>query len=134
MVMAAVGVGDIVRAGRERAGLSVRDVSDATKIRAALLEAIEHDEFRACLGDFYARGHLRAIARVTDLDAAALVDQFNLLHAEDRPPVGEPATATSAVLSPTSRASSAASTASGRLTAGPALAWRRLLRPIRPGV
>jgi hypothetical protein len=38
-----------------------------------VLECIEVDDFEPCGGDFYARGHLRTLARVFGLDAAELL-------------------------------------------------------------
>ena len=43
--------------------MSVEQVAEATRIRQTLVRAIEHDDYRLCGGDFYARGHIRSLAR-----------------------------------------------------------------------
>ena len=47
------------RRGAGARGLSVEEVAAATRIRRTLVLGIEHDDFSACGGDFYARGHIR---------------------------------------------------------------------------
>lgn len=77
-------------AARTAAGMSVADVSAATRIRPAVVEAIERDDFSLCGGDAYAKGQLRSIARAVGIDAEPVVATF-----EGRPPgaeaVAEPA-------------------------------------------
>ena len=70
-------VGEQLTAARLRAGLSVDDVSAATRIRSGLLTAMEADDFSRCGGAFYARGHLRSIARVLDADPDPLIAEFD---------------------------------------------------------
>jgi cytoskeleton protein RodZ len=75
-----VSVGEsLVRARQER-GLSVEDVSAATRIRGGLIRAIEADEFDACGGAVYARGHIRSIARVIGVEAEPLITEFDREH------------------------------------------------------
>ena len=62
---------------RERRGLSVEDIAAATRIRAAIIRAIEADDFAACGGAVYARGHMRAIAQVVGADPKPLVAEFD---------------------------------------------------------
>ena len=57
-------IGQTLHEARERAGLSVDEVSERTRIRATVVRAIEADDFALCGGDVYARGHVRAIAAV----------------------------------------------------------------------
>jgi len=66
-------IGPVVRQARERAGLGIDELSDRTRIRPHVLEGIENDDFGPCGGDFYARGHLRTLARYLGLDGDALV-------------------------------------------------------------
>lgn len=70
-------IGPIVRAARERAGLDVAQLSERTRIRPHVLEGIEVDDFGPCGGDFYARGHLRTLARYLGLDADSLVGEYD---------------------------------------------------------
>ena len=52
-------------------------LSERTRIRPHVLECIEVDDFEACGGDFYARGHLRTLARVFGLDTQQLLDLYD---------------------------------------------------------
>jgi hypothetical protein len=70
-------IGPLVAAARHRARLSIDTLSERTRIRPHVLECIEVDDFEACGGDFYARGHLRTLARVFGLDAQQLVDLYD---------------------------------------------------------
>ena len=67
-------LGELVRAAREGAGMSVEQVSAATRIRSALVRDLERGVTATSGGDVYARGHLRAIARATGADPAPLLD------------------------------------------------------------
>lgn len=62
---------------RQRLGLSVDDLADRTRIRPYVIESIEADDFAPCGGDFYARGHLRQIARTLGIDAAPLIERYD---------------------------------------------------------
>jgi cytoskeletal protein RodZ len=80
---------DLARARDER-GLSVEDVSAATRIRAGLIRAIEADDFDGCGGAVYARGHIRSIARVVGADPEPLVAEFDSTHVQEPVPVPVP--------------------------------------------
>ncbi len=56
-------VGRALRQARIKAGLTVDDVSNATRVRIAIVHAIEQDDFAPCGGDVYARGHIRTLAQ-----------------------------------------------------------------------
>lgn len=60
--------------------MTVEEISAATRVRAPIVQAIERDDFTACGGDVYARGHIRMIAAQVGLDPAPLVAQFDELH------------------------------------------------------
>jgi hypothetical protein len=82
-----VGIGGALAEARSEAGLSVDQVSERTRIRATIIRAIERDDYAMCGGDFYARGHIRAIARVVGTDPAPLIQQYDIAHS---PPPDEP--------------------------------------------
>jgi hypothetical protein len=67
---------------RERLGLSVDELADRTRIRPHVIEAIEVDDFVACGGDFYARGHLRTLARVLGVEVAPLLATYDEQYAD----------------------------------------------------
>ncbi|MFZ5852317.1 MAG: helix-turn-helix domain-containing protein, partial [Actinomycetota bacterium] len=69
-------VGARLRAARRAAGLTVEQVSAATRIRPHLVRALEADDLAACGAPVYARGHLRALANVLNLDPATLLDEL----------------------------------------------------------
>ncbi|WP_300682578.1 helix-turn-helix domain-containing protein [Nocardioides sp.] len=75
-------VGPVITAARSNVGLSVEQLSERTRIRPHIISAIEGDDFSVCGGDFYARGHLRTLARVLGLDGASLVGQYDELYAD----------------------------------------------------
>ncbi len=70
-------IGPIVAAARNRARLSIDTLSDRTRIRPHVLECIEVDDFEPCGGDFYARGHLRTLARIFGLDPQELLALYD---------------------------------------------------------
>lgn len=67
-------VGSELQRARRARGLSTAEVSDATRIRASLIDAIERNDFDACGGDVFARGHVRTIASALELDPAPLLE------------------------------------------------------------
>jgi cytoskeletal protein RodZ len=78
-----VSIGEALAAARTEAGLSVEDVSAATRMRGTVIRAIERDDFRLCGGDFYARGHIRNIAHVVGVDPEPLIRQFDSAYANE---------------------------------------------------
>ena len=69
-------IGPELAAARTRVGLSVDELADRTRIRPHVIESIEVDDFAPCGGDFYARGHIRTLARVLGKDPAPMLAQF----------------------------------------------------------
>jgi len=80
-----VSIGGTLAGARHRAGLTVADVSARTRIRPGLIRAIEQDAFDACGGDFYARGHIRAIAEAVGADPGGLIGEYDAAHPSGRP-------------------------------------------------
>ena len=75
-------IGPQFAAARERLGLSVDSLADRTRIRPHVIEAIEVDDFSICGGDFYARGHLRTLARVLGIDTAPILATYDDRYAD----------------------------------------------------
>jgi cytoskeletal protein RodZ len=75
-----VSVGDALAQARSQAGLTIAQVSQRTCIRETIVRGIEHDDFSGCGGDFYARGHIRSIARVVGLDPEELLHEYDATH------------------------------------------------------
>ena len=75
-------IGPEFAAARRRLGLTVDELADRTRIRPHVIESIEVDDFSACGGDFYARGHLRTLARVLGVDVAPLLETYDERYAD----------------------------------------------------
>jgi len=75
-----VSIGDALAQARRQAGLTITQVSQRTCIRETIIRGIERGDYSACGGDFYARGHVRSIARVVGADPDALVREYDLAH------------------------------------------------------
>jgi cytoskeletal protein RodZ len=72
-----VSIGATLASARRRSGLTVSEVSHSTRVTEPIIRGIEQDDYAACGGDFYARGHIRAIARAVGEDPSALIDEFD---------------------------------------------------------
>jgi cytoskeletal protein RodZ len=75
-----VSIGDTLAQARSQAGLTITQVSQRTRIRETIIRGIEHNDFSACGGDFYARGHIRSIARVVGIDPEELIREYDATH------------------------------------------------------
>lgn len=75
-------IGPELAAARTRLGLTADQLADRTRIRPHVIESIEVDDFAPCGGDFYARGHLRTLARVLGVDAAPLLTAYEERYAD----------------------------------------------------
>jgi transcriptional regulator with XRE-family HTH domain len=84
-----VNIGGALAEARSEAGLTITQVSERTRIRETIIRDIERDVYSACGGDYYARGHIRAIARVVGADPVPLIEEYDAA----RLPPPEPAAA-----------------------------------------
>lgn len=75
-------IGEALADAQRQSGLSVTQVSQRTRIRESIIRAIERGDFSSCGGDFYARGHIRSIARAVGIDPAPLIREYD----EEHPP------------------------------------------------
>ncbi|MEV6173758.1 RodZ domain-containing protein [Streptomyces sp. NPDC051954] len=73
-------VGRALQQARIAAGLTVDDVTNATRVRLPIVHAIEADDFGPCGGDVYARGHIRTLAKAVGIDPAPLLAQYDGDH------------------------------------------------------
>lgn len=74
-------IGEELAAARRQAGLTVTQVSQRTCIRETIVRGIERGDYSACGGDFYARGHIRNIARAIGLDPEDLIREYDATQA-----------------------------------------------------
>ena len=77
-------IGDTLAEARRQAGLTVTQVSQQTRIRETIIRGIERGDFSACGGDFYARGHIRSIARAVGVDPEPLIAEYDAAHGAPR--------------------------------------------------
>ncbi|RVX38086.1 cytoskeletal protein RodZ [Nonomuraea polychroma] len=70
-------IGAMLAAARQSAGLTVAQVSAATRIREAIIHDLEQDDYDQCGGKFYARGHVKAVAKAVGLDPEAVVHLYD---------------------------------------------------------
>ena len=84
-----------LRAERERAGLTLEEISSRTKIKVAFLRAIENGDFDRLPGPFFARAFLRTYAREVHLPADEIVAGYDARFAPvvHDAPAPEPASA-----------------------------------------
>src|SRR5215471_1787726 len=75
-----VGIGEALAEARGRAGLTVAEVSQRTRIREAIIRGIEGEDYSACGGDFYARGDIRSIAKAVGADPEPLICEYDAVH------------------------------------------------------
>jgi transcriptional regulator with XRE-family HTH domain len=77
-----VPIGDTLAQARQQAGLTVTQISRRTRIRETIIRKIEQDDYSECGGDFYARGHIRAIAKAVGADPEPLIQQYDTRYRE----------------------------------------------------
>jgi cytoskeletal protein RodZ len=75
-----VSIGEALAEARREAGLTVAQVSQRTRIRQTIIRGIEGDDYSVCGGDFYARGHIRSIAKVVAADPGPLIKEYDTAH------------------------------------------------------
>jgi cytoskeletal protein RodZ len=77
--MAADRAGDFgskLRAARERRGVTLRQIADATKISVALLDALERNDISRLPGGIFSRSFVRAYAVEVGLDPDQAIEEF----------------------------------------------------------
>lgn len=71
----AQGLGAVLRAAREAAGMSEQQVADTLRLPTAVVRTLEANGFQSLPAPAYARGYVRAYARLLELDAEALLGE-----------------------------------------------------------
>jgi len=69
--------GEMLRQTREARGLGLDEVASQLNLTATRVSQLEAGEWSSLPGLTFARGYLRQYARLLELDAEALVAQFN---------------------------------------------------------
>lgn len=70
-------IGDRLEEARKRQGISVREASEATKVRGDILLSLENNNFDFDLPDVYKRGFLKLYARFLKMDTDKLMTDFD---------------------------------------------------------
>lgn len=78
-------IGERLRAGRERAGLSVAAAAEKLHLDPKVIESLEANKFSELGASVYVRGHLRRYADFVGEPGAELVDSY-VASRESRPP------------------------------------------------
>jgi hypothetical protein len=65
-----------LRAERETLGVTVREVADTLNLSITVVQALEADAYDRLPGTVFARGYIRAYARLLDLDPVPLLDLY----------------------------------------------------------
>jgi len=65
-----------LRREREKKGLSLEDVENATKIRVRYIEALETEQFQIIPGEVYRLGFLKNYSRLLDLDPDTMIKRY----------------------------------------------------------
>ena len=73
-------IGETLERARHQADLTLAQVSKRTRIRETIIRKIEADDYSECGGDFYARGHIRAIAKAVGTDPEPLIEDYDTDH------------------------------------------------------
>jgi cytoskeletal protein RodZ len=72
-----VSLGEELKRERELREISLREISEATKISIRILEAIEKNNFQALPGGIFNRNFLRAYAEFVGLDSENVVRKYH---------------------------------------------------------
>ncbi len=75
--------GEELRREREIRGISLKEISDATKISKRFLEAIERNDHKTLPAPVFTRGFVREYARYLGLNAEDMVSRYNYAAAGD---------------------------------------------------
>lgn len=73
-------IGETLGQARRESGLTTKQVSEHTRIRETVIRRIEQDDYSLCGGNFYARGHIRSIAKMLGVDSDPLIREYDENH------------------------------------------------------
>lgn len=75
--------GEELRREREIRGISLKEISDATKISKRFLDALERNDHRNLPAPVFTRGFVREYARYVGLNSEEMVNRYNFAAAND---------------------------------------------------
>jgi cytoskeleton protein RodZ len=91
-----ISIGEELKREREFREISLREISDATKINIRMLEAIEKDNFGALPGGIFNRNFIRAYADFIGLDPELIIRKYQIQTGTDQEAKLPPAVMTTA--------------------------------------
>jgi cytoskeleton protein RodZ len=80
------GPGQILRQARERAKLSTQDIADKIKLKRALIEEIEQDNFDINISLTFVRGYLKLYAKHVHVEETEVLNAYEKLSTQKREP------------------------------------------------
>src|SRR5438876_10117432 len=84
------GFGGALREARERRGVSLRQIANATKISVAALEALERNDISRLPGGIFSRAFVRSYAVEVGLDPETTIQDFIAQFPHDSVTQGHP--------------------------------------------
>src|SRR3954470_20432453 len=84
------GFGQMLRDARERRGVSLRQIANATKISIAVLEALERNDISKLPGGIFGRAFVRSYAIEVGLDPETTIQRFIAQFPNDSVVAGHP--------------------------------------------
>ena len=85
------GFGQMLREARERRGISLRQIANATKISVGVLDALERNDISKLPGGIFGRAFVRSYATEVGLDPEATIQSFIEQFPNDSVVAGHPA-------------------------------------------
>lgn len=82
--------GSKLRAARERRGISVRDIANATKISVSVIEALERNDISRLPGGIFSRAFVRSYAVEVGVDPEQAIEDFIAQFPHDSVTAGHP--------------------------------------------
>lgn len=70
-------IGERLEEARKRKGITIREASEATKIRGDYLDSFENNTFKINLPEIYTRGFLRSYANYLKLNSDKVITDYN---------------------------------------------------------
>lgn len=80
-------IGSILRTEREKKGMSIKDIENATSIRSLYINAIEENDFKVIPGEVYLKGFIRNYASCLGLNPQEIMEIYRKAHAEVLTPI-----------------------------------------------
>jgi cytoskeleton protein RodZ len=81
-----LGPGHILKQARERARLTSQDIADKIKLKKALIEDIEQDNYDIKLSLTFVKGYLKLYAKHVGVEESEVMSAFSNLNTQDKEP------------------------------------------------